>query len=208
VCHIVALPFNTWLNIKCECTINTISLALVGKATTKKNIEIEHNLMTSLILTSQKFYKKKRNFLLCLQTNIAWRNLSQYLLQRRRSDRASERENERESKIVITKVFEVVFARVQGARCKVQRQDSLMTHRVWPKSSIIFVSHHQKSQRYYYQGAADMVLGLSWGQLALVLGASVALFGKVSSYDLSLLQAWLLGLKLRSRTIVCLWCLL
>jgi Sec-independent protein translocase protein TatA len=39
------------------------------------------------------------------------------------------------------------------------------------------VSHHQKSQRYYYQGAADMVLGLSWGQLALVLGASVALFG-------------------------------
>jgi hypothetical protein len=34
-----------------------------------------------------------------------------------------------------------------------------------------------------------MVLGLSWGQLALVLGASVALFGKVSSYDLSLLQA-------------------
>jgi hypothetical protein len=47
------------------------------------------------------------------------------------------------------------------------------------------VSHHQKSQRYYYyQGAAaDMVLGLSWGQLALVLGASVALFGKVSSYD-------------------------
>jgi hypothetical protein len=48
-----------------------------------------------------------------------------------------------------------------------------------------------------------MVLGLSWGQLALVLGASVALFGKVSSYDLSLLQAWLLGLKNLARLFAC-----
>jgi hypothetical protein len=102
--------------------------------------------------------------------------------------RASERENERESKISYHQGFLRLFSR----GCKVQRHDSLMTHRVWNKSSIIiFVSHHQKSQRhhqksqryYYYQGAADMVLGLSWGQLALVLGASVALFGKVSSYD-------------------------
>jgi hypothetical protein len=34
------------------------------------------------------------------------------------NERASERENERESKIVITKVFEAVFARVQGAKTR------------------------------------------------------------------------------------------
>jgi hypothetical protein len=124
--------------------------------------------------------KKHEIFFLQLQTNIAWRNFSQYLLQRRRSERASERENERESKIVITKVFEAVFARVQGAKTR-QFDD----HRLWNKSSINFlwVIIRRVRDTNYYQGAADMVLGLSWGQLALVLGASVALFGKVSSYD-------------------------
>jgi len=134
-----------------------------------------------LIVTSQNCFRKKTKYFCCSYKQTLREEIcSQCLLQRRRSERASERENERESKIVITKVFEAVFARVQGA--KTRRFDD---HRVWNKSSINFlwVIIRRVRDTNYYQGAADMVLGLSWGQLALVLGASVALFGKVSSYD-------------------------
>ncbi len=47
-----------------------------------------------------------------------------------------------------------------------------------------------------------MVLGLSWGQLALILGASVGVCSVSFISWLSLLQGWLLGLKISQNCVL------
>lgn len=92
-----------------------MSLALVGKAN-KRNVEIEH----IHEILDRKIGRKKNEFFFVAPTNkhCLKKFVAVTCCKEGEAKRASERTNEK-AKLVITKVFEAVFARVmQGAKTR------------------------------------------------------------------------------------------